>query len=179
MSEVAAYSVRLAKPNLADRSRFLRLWKAFMIEHRGAGADLEPTETNLLEFLHIYDSYTAGSLFGMALLATAGPEGEAVGVLLGGEDPPNWRFESPDRVATLWGVYVVPGWRRQGVGWALQGEAVKEALRQGFTRVRSLVLEGYTVGEANAFGWGARKRASVVEHSLVDPYGKERSDGAW
>jgi ribosomal protein S18 acetylase RimI-like enzyme len=166
------YTVRLGKPNQRDREVFIRLWRDYLLEHYALGGDIPVTEVNLLEFLRIYDSYSGGSLWGAALIAELGTE--PVGVMLGGEVPGGFNIVSdkPGRLCTLLGVYVVPAHRRRGVAWLLQDFGNAEMLRQGFSRVQSMVLEGYPTGEANALGWGARKVASVIQHDLTEPHGR-------
>lgn len=176
--------VRLARNTPEDRESFLRLWREFLKEQEEWGGDIPPTRDNLLEYLKLYDSYLQGSLFGFCLLGEESDE--TMGVLLAGEFPLPFQFQSslPGRQGQLFGVYVVPEWRRGGVAWALQDRAVEEGLRLGFRRVRSWVLWDYPAGEANALGWGAQPLARVIEFDLMDPHGQalrgpgeEDSDG--
>lgn len=167
------YSVHQA--TLKDRPAFARLWAAFLQEEFDHGSPLKGTQENLLEFVRLFETYVVGSLFGFTLLATNDDSGEAVGVLLGGERPPGGlRLDTIyGRTITLWGVYVDPGHRRSGVAWQLQGAGLDKGRALGFKTCLSAVLLGYTAGEANAFGWGALARETLI----AVPLGKEHIYG--
>lgn len=174
------YTVRLGKPNSKDRELFIILWREFLTEHHSLGGDLPPSEDNLLEFLRIYDSYTAGSLFGIALLSFE--DETPVGVFMAGEEPPSFRlrFEEPGRLGWIYGTYIQPGYRREGRAATMQELGRAECSRLGFTRMRSYLVEGYNIAELNALGSGCRKVASVIEHDLEPPVAKTqrtRKDG--
>ena len=121
--DAAAHTVRLAQSGRVDRLGFLTLWRPHLEEIYAAGGDLPPTEHNHLEFLKVYDSYVAGSLWGLCTLGWVGAaEGPPHGCLLFGEEPGGWAFdtERPGRAGFLWGVHVEPDRRRQGLAWAMQ-----------------------------------------------------------
>ena len=161
---------------LADRPKFLRLWKEYMIEQSKAGGSVLVCDENLIAFLGLFESYIAGSLFGFTLLAWE--DDEAVGILLGGESPASgFHLQTREgKIATLWGIYVSPEHRRKGIGWALQDTARPLGRKLGFDTLLSSILTEDPVSNANALNWGAKITEYLIAFPLAESeHGRQRS----
>lgn len=152
----------------ADLPVFIQLWNRFLADEYSRGGLILPTEENTREFVRIFQAYTQGSLFGFCVVASRG--GVPVGLLMAGENfPGGAAFETvTGKCAILWGVYVEPEYRRQGVSWLLHEKALIYANELGFDSTISEVLLGDEAAEPNAFHWGATRHATVIKVNLQD-----------
>ena len=149
------------------RAVFLSLWKEFLREQYGKGGPYLPTDHNLLTFLQMYDAYDRGSLFGGCVFARE--DDRWVGLLLGGEDYPNGRTPETrwGKVATTWGVYIIPEYRRKGIGLKLTQAAQQYAKDMGFDTMISTIFDSMPEAVANSNSYpGMEKRGFVVTVDL-------------
>lgn len=132
------------------RPIFLILWKEYLKEQYDKGAPYVANDWNLLTFLKLYDSYDRGSLFGGTLFAHE--DDQWVGLLMGGEDYPNGaQVETRwGKTATVWGVYIIPEYRKQGIGLKLTLAAQQRAKDMGFDTMISTVTHSVTEAVAHA-----------------------------
>lgn len=139
-----------------QRQDFLRLWRLFLEDELASGPALEASDDNLREYLRVYDSYIMGSLFGSAIFGLS-PEGEVVGVALGGENfPGGLNIQTKwGRTGTMWGVYVEPEHRRSGLSWAMLEHGGAELAKMGIVALTTVVMDVNTVGIAHAFNFRA------------------------
>ena len=146
------YRVRLT--TIGDRPTFLNLWKQYLHEEFALGGTIKPTDANLREFCQLFESYMIGSMFGLGVVVHS-PEGEAVGLMLCGEDMPGLRFETTlGRASTVWGIYVDPDHRKLRLARAMEDLGAAESLKLGFESVVATYLLSSEAAKNNAVNWG-------------------------
>ena len=125
---------------LDDRAHFLRLWAQFLEEQRKAGSHILPTLPNLYRCLNVFERYTRGDQYGVCLFWE--PEGgEPVGMTMGGSDiePNQWETDLGE-LCTLWGVYVDPSHRKEGIANKLTEAIFQRALEWGADHFETYIL---------------------------------------
>lgn len=146
------------------RADFMRLWAQYLEEIHTQGGLVLPTPENLQVFGDLLSSYVRGNLFGFGLLAHLPEEGRPpAGCLLLGENPGAGLplRTTLGKTATLWGVYVHPTHRRNGVARQLQDYGRPLTKELGFQSVVSDLLDN-PVAKANALNWGAQLSGARV-----------------
>jgi len=155
---------------LEDRPHFLRLWAGFLDEQRKSGSHVLPNLKNLYMCLEHFENYAAGRIRGGTVFYSPGDELEPVAVVMGGDRgiPDEWETDL-GIMATLWGVYVEPEYRGQGIAIKLFRELFRVGLEQGIDSIDTCVLAGNQHGEevAEAFGTQFYARQFIV--SLQHP----------
>ena len=138
-----------------DRPHFLRLWAEHRKEQRDLGDSLHATTRNLLNFAGYFDSYTMGQMFGFCLLWTPDGEETPQGIIMFGEETKigEWDTDRP-KCAILWGVYVCPEYRGQGMGLKLELAALPVGIKMGFRYIETMVLTINKHGEKVALDFG-------------------------
>ena len=151
---------------LANRGHFLYLWKRYMEESAEQGSHVLANDSNLREFLYIFESYCAGSMFGVVEMAW-GPSSKPLGITMAGEYPGGPRLETTlGRTAIVWGVYVDPEYRQSGMATSLTDAGALNLLKQNFDSIYSDVLAGNEAGLANAKSNGTVIRAHSISRAL-------------
>lgn len=172
---------------LTDRPDFLRLWAEHMAEQEKDGSHVLATTGNLYRQLENFEAYVTESVNGLCLFYKV--ESTAVAVVLAGEiiGINEWETDM-GKIASLWGVYVQPSYRGQGMGVKLFKRAMEMGLEMGFDTVETYVRTDNPHGQrvAKAFGTIPYLQQHLV--SLRDPkvldndearraLGREVSDG--
>lgn len=154
---------------MQDRTRFLQLWGAHILEQEKDGSKLLATTANLYKFLDYFESYIQGSLFGAVAIAEV--EGKAVGVCMGGE------FASPDtwdttlgKLANVWGVYIEPSHRGKGLGVKLFAFISERGRELGFDAVETYVRVDNEHGQRVAKAFGTQV---YIQQHIAPLYGNE------
>lgn len=159
---------RLAQ--LSDRPHFLRLWALHMTEQEKDGSHVLANMANLYRCLDKFESYAYGNLAGGTILYQPNPEAEPVGAAMGGELGVPDEFETDlGRLCTVWGVYVDPEYRGQGIGLKLLREILAEGLRQGFDSVETYVRLNNPQGQRAAEAFGCTPYMKQYVAVLRDP----------
>ncbi len=152
-----------------DRSHFLRLWAQHMTEQEKEGSHVTANLANLYRCLDLFEGYAMGSLFGMTVLCQP-PGLEPVGAVMAGELSVPDEFDTDlGKLATLWGVYVEPSHRGQGIGVKLFQEILQVGLEKGFDSVETHIRVKNEHGRrvAEAFGTAPYMQQHIA--SLRDP----------
>ena len=136
--------IRLA--TLDDRPHFLRLWASLLEEQHKGGAQVLPTRNNLYLCLEAFENYATGREKGLSMFWWPEDSDEPVGLAMGGEDVKFNRWDTNlDKLCTLWGVYVDPPYRKDGVAGKLLDSLVHTGIAElGFDHVEVHVLETNT-----------------------------------
>jgi GNAT superfamily N-acetyltransferase len=155
-------SLEIRRATIKDRATFLGLWKEFMLEQEKLGSPVRVTDDNLRLYANLFESYEIGSLFGACLLAYQ--KDRPVGLILAGEQPPGGLpLETKyGKSATLWGVYVQPEYRRQGIAKKLQDAGPTVLRTMGFKTLFSSLIYGSEIATANALSWGVRPVETII-----------------
>ncbi len=172
---------------LTDRSTFLLLWSEHMVEQEKDGSHLLATTRNLYKHLETFESYVTGCTNGTCIFYEVNDKPIAL-VLAGAfQGLDEWETDM-GKIATVWGVYVQPSYRGQGMAVKLFQQCLKTALEMGFDSVETYVRVNNAHGQrvAKAFGTTPYLQQHLV--SLKDPavlgndeareaLGREVSDG--
>jgi GNAT superfamily N-acetyltransferase len=154
----------LARNLSRDREVFLKLWEANLVEQYHNGSGLRASDHNLAQFGKLYDAYTSGRLAGTVVFATTPASVEPIGVAMGGDSfmPNTWETDDP-KTAILWGVYVDPAHRGQGIGHQMEvwGEPHLKGL--GFKAAASVVRPNNPGGQVNFKSWETFRGIRVDE----------------
>ena len=144
------------------RPVFLTLWREYLKEQYDKGGPYLATNDNLLYFLAMYDAYDTGSLFGGTRFIYDSER--CIGLLMGGEDYPNGcAIETRwGKVATVWGVYIIPEYRRKGVGLKLILAAQQHAKDLGFDTMVSHITSSMKEAVANADSYPGMERHGFI-----------------
>jgi len=138
---------------LADRPAFLQLWSAYLKEQEEEGSRLLATSDNLYRFLDYFESYIAGSLFGVVFTYTI--DEEVVAIDLVGESTDNQGWDTKGgKIAIFWGVYVLPEHRGKGLSLKIFHDGLSCLTDLGFDSIVTYVRPGNEHGRriARAFG---------------------------
>ena len=144
----------------------MELWRDFQEEEYNLGGDVIPSRYNAMQALTLFIAYTRKDLRGGVYFA------ENVGVTMVGESPSGgFSFETRyPGYATVWGLYIKPENRRQGISHGLLDFA-REDLSQYF--------EGYfsSVNPSEAAVKNALNYKQTQRHTLIirSPFPKEGS----
>jgi len=145
----------IRQATLHDRPHFLALWSEYMTEQEKAGGHILANRRNLYQHLDIFESYVEGVVPGTCLLWEPGTTEIPVGLTLAGEFAGGEEWErSLGKVASLWGVYVQPAYRGQGIAVKLFQRALGIGLELGFDTIETYVRTENEHGQrvAKAFG---------------------------
>ena len=158
--------IRLA--TLADRPSFMRLWAAHMAEQEKQGSKLLASTSNLYRHLEMFEAYVLGITAGMCHIQSC--DGEDVGIVMAGEclGGSNWETKM-GRMATLWGVYVEPSHRGQGIAVKLFQACLAEGLKMGFDSVETYVRLDNPHGQQVADAFGIKPYQTQHLIKLRDP----------
>lgn len=153
---------------LADRSAFLLLWSEHMVEQEKDGSHVRATRANLYRQLDNFEAYVNGVVSGLCLFHEVNDK--PVALVLAGETIGlnDWDTDM-GKVASLWGVYVQPSYRGQGIGVKLFQRAFELGLEMGFDAVETYIRMDNPHGQrvAAAFGTAPYLQQHLV--SLHDP----------
>ncbi len=157
---------------IRDRPQFLYLWGKFLSDQRKNGSHLLDTPRNLHQFQGYFESYTFGALHGMVLFWHPEGEPEPVAVVMAGEEahPSVWETDL-GRMAILWGVWVDPEFRGQGITAKLFARAKVLGEEIGFETVETQVRLGNDHGERVALAFGTRAHSEVHFVTLEKAHG--------
>lgn len=129
----------IREATLEDRAEFLRLWASHMAEQEKDGSFLCANRHNLYRYLEFFESYTLGNTDGICIVYAC-DDGSLAGVILTGEFPgPNDWEVSLGKLATLWGVYVQPSHRGQGISMKLTAKCFEIGRERKFDAVETFV----------------------------------------
>lgn len=155
---------------LSDRPHFLRLWSRHMTDEEKNGGHTIANLRNLYRCLDRFENYAYGSQLGMTVFYRPGPDKEPVGVVMAGELSPVDEFETDvGKLATLWGVYVDPEYRGQGLALKLFKRIWEEGLSRGFDAVETYVRFNNPHGKRVAEAFGCTPHMQQYIASLRDP----------
>jgi ribosomal protein S18 acetylase RimI-like enzyme len=154
---------------LQDRTTFLKLWGAHLLEQEKDGSKLLATTSNLYKFLDYFESYIAGSLFGSVVIAEV--DGEAVGVCMGGEFASEDQWDTTlGKLANVWGVYTEPDHRGKGLGIKMFVLQLERARELGFDAIETYVRVDNEHGRRVAKAFGTKV---YIEQHIAPLYGSE------
>lgn len=144
------------------RPVFLSLWREFLKEQYDAGGPYLATDQNLLTFLALYDAYEQGILFGGCWFIK--DDDRWLGVLLVGEDYPNGRGLDTrwGKVATIWGTYIIPEHRKEGLAYQLQQAGQPPITQMGFDTMVSSVSRSMPGAVENA-----TRYPGIQDHGII------------
>ena len=124
---------------LSDRPDFLRLWAEFMAEQEKEGSHILATTNNLYRMLETFESYVTGGTGGLCLFWKT-EEGSPVAVTMVGELPSSDMWDTTfGKTATLWGVYIQPSHRNEGITRELFRHAFGVVSGMGFDSVETYI----------------------------------------
>ena len=150
-----------------DREPFLQQWLQYLHEAHATGSPVLPNPYNMVQFRSLYDSYTVGSLRGFAIQALD-PDSQVMGVVMAGESPGGFHLETNrGKLLEVWGVYVQPQARRQGLAHKMHDYGHKLAIELGFDGVVSQVRFD-PAAQANSQSWGNVGEALLIYRKLGD-----------
>lgn len=160
-----------------DRDDFLRLWLAFLEEGVAQGSHLMADDHNLGIFMQYFDAYVSGQLRGVATLWYPDESHSPVGALLAGEQfgTFEWHIGTPE-LATMWGIYVEPEYRGNGVSVGLGLYGARAAQKLGFPGAKTGVRTNNPSGQEQWKAWNRRTDIEVTEVCLMGlfaPLGEE------
>ncbi len=131
----------------SGKPRFMQMWDRFLA---GTESQFAATRKNLFFFSHLFDAYYTGKAEGVCLT-----DKKQNSVLLwgnaGGDGPLEFKR---GRVASGWGVYVEPDYRRKGYASALRNAARPMLREKGFDGVIGTALAGNKAGRNSALEVG-------------------------
>jgi ribosomal protein S18 acetylase RimI-like enzyme len=154
---------------MQDRTRFLQLWGAHILEQEKDGSKLLATTANLYKFLDYFESYIQGSLFGIVSIAEV--DGESVGVCMAGEFAQEDTWDTTlGKLANLWGVYVEPEHRGKGLGVKLFATVLERGRELGFDAVETYVRVDNEHGQRVAKAFGTKV---YIQQHIAPLYGNE------
>lgn len=131
----------IREATLNDRAPFSRLWMEFLKDQHEKGSHILPSIANLARARNMMEVYSQGTADGLTLFWYPKGREEPVGVVLAGTQlpPSDWETDL-GRVAMLWGVYVEPEYRGQGITMKLFKRAMEIGIGQGYTTIETMVL---------------------------------------
>ena len=154
---------------LDDRGHFLRLWAKLLEGQYKDGSHVLPTLGNLYRCLDKFEAYVMGSQFGMCVFFEP-PEARPVGVVMAGELAVPDEFETDlGKLATLWGVYVEPEYRGQGIALKLFAKTLEMGLERGFESVETYARYSNPHGQRVAEAFGCEPYMKQYVARLRDP----------
>lgn len=150
---------------LSDRSHFCSIYMEFLKDQHEGGSHLLPTLHNLFLFRELFESYVSGSLYGLCIFWWPQEDDSPSGVVLAGEDqfPSDWDTDL-GKTANLWGVYVQPTHRGQGITMKLFQRSLEIGRDMGIETIRTYVKAGNIHGERVALAAGTSSH--MEEHYL-------------
>lgn len=154
---------------LQDRTTFLKLWGAHLLEQEKDGSKLLATTSNLYKLLDYFESYVGGSLFGIVSIVEE--DGEAIGICMAGEFATDDHWDTTlGKLANLWGVYVEPDHRGNGLGVKLFATVLERGRELGFDAVETYVRVDNKHGQRVAKAFGTKV---YIEQHIAPLYGNE------
>ncbi len=158
----------IREATLTDRSTFLLLWSEHMVEQEKEGSHLLASTHNLYKQLETFEGYVNGCIDGACIFYEVNDKPIAL-VLAGAYPNPDEWDTNLGRISTVWGVYVQPPYRGQGIGVKLFQRCLEIALELGFESVETYVRINNAHGQrvAKAFGTTPYLQQHLV--SLKDP----------
>lgn len=124
---------------LSDRPDFLRLWAEYMTEQEKEGNHMLANTQNLYHQLEVFESYVTGGTNGVCLFWETA-EKERVAVILVGEFAGLDEWETDmGKIATIWGTYVQPAYRRQRIGLKLTQKGLEIGREMGFDTIETYI----------------------------------------
>lgn len=139
----------------------MRLYMDYLIEERKDGSHLLDTIHNLNFFRRYFDAYVMGSLFGACILWYPDNEPEIPrGLALVGEqwEKPGWETDL-GRMCYIWGLYVEPPHRGNGVSLQLGEFGIRRGVEIGFDTVETTVRDLNPQGEGATLKFGTKPYA--------------------
>jgi GNAT superfamily N-acetyltransferase len=142
----------------------MTLWREFQQEEYDLGGDIIPNDYNALQAHALFHYYVTGDLRGGVFLH------EDKAVVMAGETPPQqFGFQTRyPHYATVWGLYVRPEYRRQGLSHRLLDFGRQEL---------SAEFDGYfsSINPSEAAKMNALNYKQTQRHTLVinSPFPKE------
>jgi GNAT superfamily N-acetyltransferase len=124
---------------LQDTQSFQCLWQKFAEQQFEEGSLALPNERNLEFHTSLFYDYVGGQVPGLVLLVSDGSKDVGLhmeGVIRGGLEL------SIGRYTMLWGDYLLPAYRGQGISHKLYEAAMKWTYEQGFTGGITGILVG-------------------------------------
>jgi len=140
-----------------------------MAEEEKGGSHVIANVPNLYRCLDKFENYAYGSQLGMTVFYRPGSEKEPVGVVMAGELGVDEFETDMGKVATLWGVFVQPEYRGQGLALKLFQEILAEGLRRGFDSVETYVRFNNPHGKRVAEAFGCTPYMQQYLAPLRDP----------
>jgi GNAT superfamily N-acetyltransferase len=165
-------NVTIRQAQWEDRPIFAELWSHYLEDnYHEAGGQVLPSDENKLAYLKLFDSYTRGSLYGLVILAFDNER--PVGVLLAGEEPPSGFYLDTDlgRIIEIWGVWVDPDYRKQGISTRMAAQGQKLAIELGFTCTMSSLIPQDAAAVANATSGGAR----ILQYRILKQFHRQET----
>jgi len=139
-----------------------------MTENRKGGCHLVESLPNLHYFLEFFESYVQGRVRGFCLFWQTGDS--PVGVTMVGTTnfPDRWETDLGD-IANLWGVYVDPPARGQGITMKLFARALEMGREMGFDTAETYVRPENEHGQRLTKAFGTRCYSEQHFVRLNDP----------
>ena len=158
-----------------DRTHFIDLWSAYLLEQREGGASLLPNDRNLLTFRNYFDAYATGQLPGVTVFWEEA--GLPVGVVLAGGDFSESIWDTDyARLATVWGVYVRPEYRGKRIGLQMEQFGEPVLVQHGFTAAKSSVRVSNPLGSANQRHWDGHRGIEDAQVLFVAKLGSDAEE---
>ena len=177
MEQAIDMSIVKGTINAADRATFLTLWRAFLTEEFKRSRLVYADDTNMRAFLKLYDSYVMGSLNGCCLFAVDDAADETVGCILFGNDTPGGLVlhTTHGNSGNVWGMYVVPSYRKLGIAQELLKAGFNVCLELGFSSVQTHIAVGNVASDALVDTW-YDERHTVASMLFMDLVPQEIDD---
>jgi len=130
---------------LQDGHSFRELWQKFMEQQLEEGSLQLANEYNLELYMSLFYSYVGGKVPGQVLVVSDGNKDVGIyleGVIVGG-------FElTIGSYTMLWGCYLLPEYRGQGITHKLYEMAMEWTYEQGFTGgITGILVTGQSVSK--------------------------------
>lgn len=125
---------------LQDEPSFRELWQQFAKQQAEEGSLQLPNERNLEIHVSMFHTYVRGLVPGLVLLASDG--NKDVGFHMEGEFEDGGFDLSIGRYTMLWGDYLLPEYRGQGISHKFYQAAMEWTYEQGYTGGITGILVG-------------------------------------
>lgn len=162
MSIAPIKNIRVRKATERDKGLFRKLWLDYLEDRMDNGAYIAPTDSTLIGYENIFNSYVTGEFNGIILFVAD------CAVMMCG-DSGSYFDHTVGKVATNWGSHVTLERRGQGIGKALQEEAFGLLREMKFDVIMGPVLS--LEDEEQAAGW--KQKAVVVSFDLNEKEGED------
>lgn len=155
-----------------DIDIFVELWWEFLEEHC-EHSDRDASEKDLQAAIRMFKLFTEKRQIGeIVFYCPTGPDGAAEGVMMGGEKEDAVHDGHLGRVCHIFGLYIRPEHRKEGIGLALCHMEARLADRteSSFDTVQTTVLATNQAGHAVARAFGCKPIEVLYQRRRVDKW---------